>query len=134
MRLMLDTSAYSAFLKGHAEVKAFLQEASQIVVNPIVLGELQAGFRAGGRKHKNESELRDFLNSPRVSIANVDSETALRYAEIWHFLRQAGTPIPTNDIWIAATTMQHGLRLLTTDEHYHRVVQILVEFCAPPQH
>jgi tRNA(fMet)-specific endonuclease VapC len=100
MRLMLDTSAYSAFLRGKAEVD-FVQQAGEIVLNPVVLGELQTGFRAGARRQKNESELRAFLNSPRVYVAKVDSETALRYVEIW----QAGTPIPTNDIWIAATAM-----------------------------
>jgi len=109
-----------------------VQRAVEIVVNPIVLGELQAGFLAGAHRRRNDNELRVFLNSPRVSVAAIDSETAFRYAEIWHFLRKAGTPIPTNDIWIAATAMQYGLRLLTTDGHYRQVVQILVEFCASP--
>jgi predicted nucleic acid-binding protein len=108
-----------------------LQEASHIVLSSIVLGELQAGFLRGTRRIQNVNELRAFLGSTRVSVADVDSETALRYAEILYSLQRAGNPIPTNDIWIAATAMQHGLRVLTTDAHFQRVAQILVEYCDP---
>ena len=124
---LLDTSAYSAFLRGHEELKLALQRADRIVLTPIVLGELGAGFRAGARHKKNEAELRQFLSSPRVDVVTVDTETAERYAVILHALRQARTPIPTNDIWIAASAMQHGLRVLTTDVHYTRIPQIIVE-------
>lgn len=124
---LLDTSAYSAFLRGHEELKLALQRADRIVLTPIVLGELGAGFRAGARRQKNEAELRRFLSSPRVDVVAVDPDTAERYAVILHGLRAAGTPIPTNDIWIAASAMQHGLRVLTTDVHYTRIPQIIVE-------
>ena len=124
---LLDTSAYSAFLRGHAELKLALQRTDRIVLTPIVLGELGAGFRAGTRRKKNEAELRQFLSSPRVDVVAVDAETAERYAVILHGLRSAGTPIPTNDIWIAASAMQHGLRVITTDVHYTRIPQIIVE-------
>ena len=124
---LLDTSAYSAFMRGHEDLKLALQRADRIVLTPIVLGELSAGFRAGTRRKKNEAELRQFLSSPRVDIVSVDAETAERYAVILHALRKAGTPIPTNDIWIAASAMQHGLRLLTTDLHYNRIPQVIVE-------
>lgn len=124
---LLDTSAYSAFMRGHEELKLALQRTDRIVLTPIVLGELGAGFRAGARHKKNEAELRRFLSSPRVDVVAVDAETAERYAVILHALRQAGTPIPTNDIWIAASAMQHGLRVLTTDVHYTRIPQVIVE-------
>ena len=114
-------------MRGHEEVKLALQRVDRIALTPIVLGELAAGFRAGARRKKNDSELRRFLDSPRVDVVVVDAETAERYAVILHHLRQAGTPIPTNDIWIAASAMQHGLRVLTTDLHYDRIPQILVE-------
>jgi len=131
MRLMLDTCAYSAFMRGHVIIETYLRQAEQIVVNPIVLGELQAGFLGGAHRVKNDDLLRDFLSAPRVRIAPIDHETALRYAGILYSLQRAGTRIPTNDIWIAATAMQHGLRVLTTDTHFQRVAQILVEFCQP---
>ena len=124
---LIDTSAYSAFLRGHEELKLSLQRADRIVLTPIVLGQLSAGFRAGARKNKNQAELRQFLDSPRVDVAAIDAETAERYAVILHALRQSGTPIPSNDIWIAASAMQHGLRVLTTDVHYDRIPQIIVE-------
>jgi tRNA(fMet)-specific endonuclease VapC len=124
---MLDTSAYSAFMKGHAEVKLALQKAEDIVLNPVILGELRAGFRAGNRFRKNERELQIFSSSPRVRFVDITQETAERYAVIVLFLRKAGTPIPTNDIWIAASAMEHGLRVVTTDLHYQKVPQIVVE-------
>ena len=129
IRILVDTSAYSAFMRGHAEVKIAVQQAEEIYVSPVVLGELHAGFRLGGQRSKNQNELQVFLSSPRVGIADIGEETALRYAEIVSFLRSAGTPVPTNDIWIAAGAMQHGLEVLTTDAHYRRIPQVLVNCC-----
>jgi tRNA(fMet)-specific endonuclease VapC len=114
-------------MRGHLELKSALQRVDRIVLTPVVLGELGSGFRAGARRRKNEAELRRFLASPRVDVVPIDAETAERYAVILHALRLAGTPIPTNDIWIAASAMQHGLRLLTTDVHYDRIPQIIAE-------
>jgi tRNA(fMet)-specific endonuclease VapC len=126
--LLLDTSAYSAFMRGHLQVKVALAEADRIHLSPIVLGELHAGFQTGSRRAENERGLRRFLSSPRVRLTEMNDETALRYAEIFNFLRRAGTPIPTNDIWIAANAMQHGLRVLTTDAHYTRLPQVIVDY------
>jgi len=129
IKVMLDTSAYSAFLRGNAEVNQALQAAEEIYLNPVVLGELYAGFAQGGREKKNKEILREFLASPRVQIAVIDEETAERYAAILTYLWSKGTPIPTNDLWIASTAMQHGLKLITTDGHYRDVPQIIVECC-----
>ncbi len=127
-RILLDTSAYSAFMEGVEEIKTALQRADEIYVNPIILGELQAGFLRGRRREKNEGELRTLLSSPRVSILGLDEHTASRYAVIRSALWQAGTPIPANDTWIAATAMQYGLRILTTDSHYLSVQQVIVDY------
>lgn len=129
-RLTLDTSAYSAFMRGHTELRTALEGAEQIHISPVVLGELYAGFQGGSRRRQNERKLLLFLSSPGVSITAIDDETAVAYAEILNFLRNTGTPIPTNDIWIAAGAMQHGLRVLTTDVHYKRVPQVMVEWYA----
>jgi predicted nucleic acid-binding protein len=126
-KVMLDTSAYSALLRGNGEVKRALQEADEIYLNAVVLGELYSGFAQGSREKKNRDILKDFLSSPRIQIAALDEETAERYAAIITYLRSKGTPIPTNDLWIAATAMQYGLKLLTTDGHYRSVPQIIVE-------
>ncbi|MBI2350065.1 MAG: type II toxin-antitoxin system VapC family toxin [Deltaproteobacteria bacterium] len=127
-RLLLDTSGYSAFMRGRSEFVAAQQEADEVCLNPVILGELLAGFIKGKKRKKNESELKMFLQSPRVKILDVNSETAERYAVILNSLWKAGTPIPTTDIWIAATAMQHGLHLLTTDTHYQNVPQVMVDF------
>ena len=127
MRVLVDTSAYSAFMSGHADVKRALQEADAICLNPIILGELRAGFLKGRWRKKNEEELRVFLASPRVDVVDVTEATAERYAAILDFLWRSGLPIPTNDIWIAASAMQHGLKLITTDTHYTQVPHIVSE-------
>lgn len=126
MRIFLDTSAYSAFLRGHQEIKQNIQRAEEIWVNAIVLGELRAGFIRGRQKQKNEDLLNQFLSSPRVHIVSVDEETAERYAVILNALWKVGKPIPTNDLWIGASVMQLGLILLTTDAHFLNVSQIIV--------
>jgi predicted nucleic acid-binding protein len=126
---MLDTSAYSAYLRGNAEAKQALREADEIYLNPVVLGELYAGFTRGNREKRNRDIVREFLGSPRVRVAVIDEETAERYSAILTYLWSKGTPLPTNDLWIAATAMQYGLKLITTDSHFRNVPQIIVECC-----
>jgi tRNA(fMet)-specific endonuclease VapC len=126
-RIMLDTSAYSAFMRGHPDLHLALQEAEDIYLCPIVLGELLAGFSRGKHRKKNENELAQFLASSRVGLVPLDEGTAERYAVILNSLWSAGTPIPTNDLWIAASAMQHGLRLVTTDAHFQKVGQVIVD-------
>lgn len=126
-RIILDTSAYSAFLRGNPEVKNAIQHADEICINPIIMGELLAGFSMGRKKKKNIGILQEFLSSERVQVITIDEETSERYATIIHYLREKGTPIPTNDIWIAASAMQFGLKIVTTDSHYLKVPQVIVE-------
>lgn len=130
-RVLLDTSAYSAFMRGDAAVKERLQTAEAIYLTPVVLGELRVGFLRGRTRQKNEDRLRQVLNSSRVSILTVDDETAERYAVILNGLWTTGTPIPTNDIWIAASAMQYGLTVVTTDSHFLKIPQILVSHSSP---
>jgi predicted nucleic acid-binding protein len=126
-KLLLDTSAYSAFLMGHSEVKAAIQEADEIYLNPIVLGELLAGFGMGKKEKRNRETITEFLSSERVHFIDIDGETSERYSAIYGYLRSNGKPVPTNDLWIAASAMQHGLKLLTMDKHFLAIPQILVE-------
>jgi tRNA(fMet)-specific endonuclease VapC len=127
-RVMMDTSAYAAFLRGNPGVKEAVQQADEIVLNPVVLGELLAGFLMGRNEKRNRGILRDFLGSPRIVMVEMDEETSERYAVILRSLRVKGTPIPTNDVWIAASAMQHGLKVLTTAKHYLEITQILIEY------
>ena len=131
MRVLVDTSAYSAFMRGHQEMKLALQRAEEIYLSPIVLGELQSGFRRGKHRAENEKGLDEFLDAPRVELLPILDSTAVRYAEILTYLRGAGNPIPTNDVWIAASAMEHGLRVVTTDKHFQEVPQILADYWEP---
>lgn len=130
-RFLVDTSAYSAFFRGDSEAKETLQSCEEICLNPVVIGELLAGFRRGRQRAANEKELGEFLAAPRVKIVGIDEETSTRYAVILDGLWTAGTPVPTNDIWIAASAMQHGLEVLTTDSHYAKVPQIVAKILPP---
>jgi predicted nucleic acid-binding protein len=107
MRLLFDTSAYSAFMRGHERIRRAVRANAEIFLDSIVIGEITAGFIKGSRR-KKKAELRRFLASPRVGLLDVTEETSERYAIILNGLWQAGTPIPTHDIWIAATAMEYG--------------------------
>ena len=125
-RLLLDTSAYSALFRGDERAKEALRSADEVYLTPVVIGELLSGFGSGRRRAANEDGLREFMAEPRVRVVAIDEETSVRYAAILRSLSAAGTPIPTNDLWIAASAMQHGLEVLTADAHYARVPQIVV--------
>lgn len=120
----LDTSAYSNFRRGNEELAALLDRAELVGVPTVALGELRAGFLLGGRRRRNESELDTFLDNPVVQMLPVDSETSRQYAEIVAELREAGTPIPTNDIWIAATAARNGTTVLTCDDRFQRIGRV----------
>lgn len=120
-RLLLDTNAYVAFKRGDGEVVELLRHAGEIVLPTVVLGELLAGFALGRRETANREELAAFLASPRVRVTAMDEVTASWYARVYALLRRKGRPIPVNDLWIAATALQHGLVLLSFDEHFEAI-------------
>lgn len=120
----LDTSAYSNFRRGHEELTALIDRADWIGIPTVTMGELRTGFLLGGRRERNEAELDEFLVNPVVEVLEVDAEASRHYAEIVADLRRAGTPVPTNDIWIAATAARHGATVLTCDEHFERIARV----------
>jgi predicted nucleic acid-binding protein len=120
----LDTSAYSNFRRGNEELAALLDQAELVGVPTVALGELRTGFLLGGRRRRNERDLDVFLDNPVVQVLPVDSETSRQYAEIIAELRKTGTPIPTNDIWIAATAARNGTTVLTCDDHFERIGRV----------
>jgi tRNA(fMet)-specific endonuclease VapC len=131
MRLLVDTSAYAAFFRGHRVIIEELAHAERLFMNPVAIGELLAGFRKGTLQAENLARLEWFLASPRISVLPIERETADRYAMIHDTLRRAGIPVPSNDLWIAATAFQHGLRVVTTDRHFERIPQIVTSRHAP---
>jgi tRNA(fMet)-specific endonuclease VapC len=105
-------------------VAALLDQAELVGVPAVALGELRTGFLLGGRRRRNEAELDVFLGNPVVQVLPIDSETSRQYAEIVAELRKAGTPAPTNDIWIAATAARNGATVLTCDDHFERIGRV----------
>lgn len=125
-RVLLDTNAYTAFKNGHPDVIAILQHADIIGISVIVLGELIAGFNNGSKYHKNLAELNTFLNTPRINIISIDVTTTSFYAQIYANLRLKGKPIPTNDLWIAASVLQQGYKICTFDKHFEYIENIMI--------
>jgi predicted nucleic acid-binding protein len=119
--LLIDTNAYTGFLRGDAELVDVFASAERLLLNCIVLGELLAGFALGTREGKNRSELARLLASPRVAVVPVTADTADSYAVVYAGLRRKGQPIPTNDMWIAASALEHGAAVLTRDAHFRSV-------------
>jgi len=119
--VLIDTNAYAAFKRGNAQIVDVLRHAPSIVVCTTVLGELLGGFAAGNREQKNRAELTQFLATPRVKLVPSTTATADLYALVYAALRRKGQPIPSNDMWIAASSMEHGAALLTYDVHFEAI-------------
>ena len=125
-QILIDTNIYTHALKGDQDTVAILRKALEIAICSISIGELLSGFKGGKREKKNREELAEFLDAPRVRIYAVDEDTAEYYATILDNLRKKGTPIPTNDIWIASVAFQHGFPLLTKDQHFKHIDGLIV--------
>jgi len=125
-RILIDTNVYAAFKKNDIDAVNTLKTAEYIGINIVVLGELLSGFIGGTREIKNRKELDQFLDSPRVSLIQLDEETAEFYARVYWDLKRKGRPIPTNDLWVAASAMRYGLALFTYDEHFDSIDGLLL--------
>lgn len=117
-KILIDTNIFSLAMKGEASVVHTLRKIDQVGFSAISIGELLSGFKGGSREYENREELNYFLDSPRVVVHYIDEGTADFYASILTTLKGAGTPIPTNDIWIAAVAFQHGYTLFSNDKHF----------------
>lgn len=124
-RVALDTNRLSDLFLGDAELSEQLESCDEVWVPLIVLAEIKAGFYGGSRQVRNEAALKRFLTTATVRILIPARETADHYARLFVQLRQAGTPIPDNDLWIAALALEHDLTLITRDSHFERIPQLL---------
>lgn len=124
MNLALDVNRYVDYANGVPEAVEAVRAANNVALPFVVLAELRSGFRHGGRAEGNERRLGLFLQSDRVRVLFADEATTHLYAMIYADLRKAGSPIPTNDIWIAALVLQHDLVLFSRDRHFDRVPRI----------
>ena len=124
--ISIDTNIYSAFKKGDSRIIEVFQHADTIGIDITVLAELLAGFKQGNREKQNRQSLEDFINNNRVILLPHNENTAEFYADIYLLLRKKGKPIPTNDIWIAATAMQSGRALFSLDAHFQKIDGLLL--------
>jgi tRNA(fMet)-specific endonuclease VapC len=122
--MAIDTNRYVDFAKGQPEAVERIRQADEILVPFVVVGELRAGFAGGHRALENEATLVRFLDSRRVDLMFADEDTTHHYARLFQQLRRQGTPIPTNDLWIAALVVQHQLHLFARDAHFDHLPQI----------
>ena len=121
MRILLDSNAYSGLKLSRRGVAQLVRTAEEILLPIVVLGELLYGFRNGSRFPRNAAELDEFLGNRHVTVPPVTRTTADRYARIATSLRAKGRPIPSNDIWIAASAMETGAELVSYDRHFGHV-------------
>lgn len=125
-KILVDTNAYTALMTGDERVLDSLVRAETVYVSVIVMGELYAGFYGGGKSQENRNRLSDFLTKPGVKVLHCTPDTAERFGIIQDRLRRAGTPIPINDVWIAAHAMESGAQLITYDSHFRKVAGLVV--------
>ena len=126
MRLVVDTNAYSAFFRGNERVIELMEKADELILPSIVTGELISGFLLGSRTDMNFRELKSFLEQPGVRLHDIGYYESEKYGLLVKNLRSAGTPLPTNDIWIAAVALSLGASLLSGDSHFEKISGLFV--------
>ena len=125
MRIALDTNRYVDLCKGVEHAVKVVSTAEAVFLPFVVVAELRARFVLGRRATENERVLRRLLLKPGVSVLYPDDQKSHHYASAYRQLRIQGTPIPTNDLWIAALVLQHNLLLLDRDRHFDHLPQIV---------
>jgi len=120
-KILIDTSAYSRLMQGDAEVLATLGRADLVYMSIFVMAELHTGFKGGPKEAHNRNLLDQFIGRPTVRTITATRETAEVFAEIKYGLKRAGTPVPINDIWIAAHAIETGSVLVTFDAHFRKI-------------
>lgn len=124
LRLALDTNRFSDLCRGDSELELLVERAEAVFLPFVTIAELRAGFSLGTKGRENEKVLRRFLAKPGVSILWPTEATTRQYAVLYRQLREQGTPIPTNDLWIAALVSEHGLVLCDRDRHFDALPQL----------
>jgi len=125
MRIALDTNRLTDLFQGDANLAAFLGSCDEVWIPFVVLAEMKAGFLGGTRQIENATLLSSLLSRETVAILYAGRETTEQYARLFVQLKRAGTPVPDNDLWIAALAMEHDLALITWDRHFDKIPQLL---------
>jgi len=120
-KIILDTNAYARLLAGDDDVLSAASSAETVYMSVFVLGELFAGFAGGAKKRENREILQRFLMKPSVKILNATAETAEVFGQVKFNLKRSGTPLPINDVWIAAHALETGSVIVTYDTHFKSI-------------
>ena len=125
MRVALDTNRITDLFRGDIELANRLGTCDEVWIPLLVLGEIKAGFYGGTQQRQNEVLLNRLLAKSTVDVLLASRQTAEHYARVFVQLKRAGTPIPDNDLWIAALVLEHNLVLITRDQHFERIPQLM---------
>jgi tRNA(fMet)-specific endonuclease VapC len=125
VRVELDTNRLTDLFKGDKRLSEWLEGCDEVWIPLIVLAEIKAGFYGGGQQRSNQVLLGRLLSKATVRILLPGRETAEQYARLFVQLKRAGTPVPDNDLWIAALALEHDLTLVTRDQHFQYIPQLL---------
>jgi len=120
-KILLDTNAYTQLLAGREAVLDIISAAGTLYMSIFVLGELYTGFGGGSKEQENREILKRFLLKPTVKILNATLETADVFGMLKSRLNAAGTPLPVNDVWLAAHAIETGSVLISFDKHFNKV-------------
>ena len=118
MTACLDSSAYIAMIRGNRSVADSLSRFGEIIVPAAVVAELTEGFCMARNAESQALALGRFLDRPNVRFRAADYAVATRYGFIARILRRKGTPLPVNDVWIAATALEEGASIVSYDRHF----------------
>lgn len=127
--ILLDTNAYTALTRKVPDAIEIIESTPLVGLNTVILGELLGGFAVGSKEEQNRTRLHHFLEIEKVNCFAIDTETAEFYATVYRGLRKKGHPIPTNDMWIAATALQYDLALFSYDQHFRAVDGLVMGSC-----
>ena len=125
MRVALDTNRLTDLFQGDTALAEWLGSCDEVWIPLVVLAEIKAGFYGGVQQRRNEVLLRDLLAKETVEVLLPGRETADHYARLFVQLKRAGSPVPDNDLWIAALALEHDLTLITRDRHFDRIPQLM---------
>lgn len=125
IRLVLDTNVYTALMAGDQRMADALARVDAVLLSTLVLGELLDGFKGGKREEENRQILGRFRQKPRTVLLPLTEDSAEWFALIQQQLKRKGCHIPANDVWIAASCMEHGAMLLSLDKHFDHIDGLL---------
>lgn len=125
MRVALDTNRLTDLFRGDDALASQLGSCEEVWIPLVVLAEIKAGFYGGNQQFRNEILLRELFVKTTVGLLVPTRDTADHYARLFVQLKRAGTPVPDNDLWIAALALEHDLLLITRDRHFERIPQLL---------